>query len=566
MKDKAIAYLRQFLALWGALPRIKKMLLVLVASATLIGAVTLAMVSSTISYEYLFTDLSTEDAATIVAKLAELKVPHQVGANGTAILVPKERVHTVRLQLAGLGLPRGGGVGFELFDKSQFGATEFEQQVNFRRALEGELSRTINTIGAVRSARVHLVLPERSVFVLRQQAGSASVVLQLKPGQDFGRREVDAVVHLVASAVPGLSSQRVSVVSSDGATLRRPRESDADTAGVGDGLAESELELARTLESRVRELLERIVGAQRADVRVRLTLDPRVRERTEEHYDPKGTVLRSEHRTTEGAGAGRSESGVPGSRSNLWEDSESSEGDGETSPHEEDYYLEADSKTGTRETTTRNWDVDRVTEKTKTPAGGIERLSIAVLVDGVYEEVDGARQFRVRDQKELAQLAGLVKGAVGFDEARGDVLNVESARFADTEPSMEPDIPPPVRMLPPWFRWYYAILPAGVLVALGIAAAMRMMRGTKGKEAGFGSLALGGRDAVVEFGPALGQVPGLPEARRRTVDFGQLRSAAIELAERDPDTASAILREWLNASPAPHPNLAAAPAIGNGRG
>ncbi len=561
MKEKALTYLRQARTLWESLSRTKKILLVVVTSGVLIGAMALATLSSQESYEYLFTDLSQADAAGIVSKLNELKIPHKIEANGSAVLVPKERVHEIRLQLAGMGLPRGGGVGFEIFDKSQFGSTEFEQQVNFRRALEGELSRTIATIGTVRSARVHLVLPEKSVFVLHRQTGSASVVLQLEPGRDFGRREVKAVVHLVASAVPGLSAQNVSVVSSDGMTLHRPRAAGQDAAGVDDPLAEHELEMARALESRVRELLERVVGAQHADVRVRLTLDTRVRERTEEHFNPAATALRSEHRTTEGTGSVLGEAGVPGARSNLPDDADSEDPEAaEDFADEEDFYLEADKQKGTRQSITRNWEVDRVTEKTKTPAGGIKRLSVAVLVDGVYDEVDGKTEFRVRNEKELDQLAGLVKSAIGFDASRGDVVSVESARFVGMEPAGETEPPLPKPMLPSWFRWYYAAIPAGLLLALTTALTLRAIRrrrkaNTKRDDAP----AVEGPDAVVQL-DAAGERGELPEGARRRVDLDQLRNEAIELAERDPDTASVILREWLNSSKVPNPTLASAPS------
>lgn len=552
MKDKFLAYLRQARTLWGSLSRAKQILLLVITGSVLVGALTITAVQSHVSYSYLFTDLSQQDAAGIVAKLNELKIPHRIEANGSAILVPNEQVHEVRLQLAGMGLPRGGGIGFEIFDQSQFGATEFEQQVNFRRALEGELSRTIANIDSVRSARVHLVLPENSVFVVRRQTGSASVALTLEPGREFGKREVKAVVHLVAAAVPGLSPDRVSVVSSDGVTLHRPRAGEDGAEGVEDPLAERELEMAMALERRVQALLERVVGANRADVRVKLTLDPRVRERTEEHFNPKSTALRSEHRSTEGMTTARDESGTPGPESNL---PETSDAEGEEVPPEEDFYVEADEKSaGSRETITRNWEIDRVTEKTKTPAGGIHRLSVAVLVDGVYETKDGNEVFRTRSEDERTQLASLVKTAVGFDGERGDTVTVESARFVDRMPDEPVTAVPPSR-LPGWFRWYHGAIAGGVVLAVVVGAGMMLRR--RRALAPAEKLALKGPDAVVQLGAALGDTKALPEPR--VVDLDALRMQAVELAQRDPATASAIVREWLNAAQTPHPNMSAAP-------
>ena len=560
MKDKALAYLHQVKNLWGSLSRAKRVMLVLLTCAVLVGSSATAVLGSRISYQYLYTDLSQEDAAGIVAKLNELKIPHEIEAGGSAILVPREQVHEVRLQLASMGLPRGGGVGFEIFDQSQFGSTEFEQQVNFRRALEGELSRTISTIDAVRAARVHLVLPERSVFVMRKQEGSASVVLQLQPGRGFSRREVTAVVHLVASAVPGLSPNRVSVVNADGTTLHRPR-GDEDDSGMEEAFVERELEMARSLERRAQELLERVVGRGRADVRVRLALDARVRERTEEHFNPASTALRSEHRTVEGTSGTRNESGVPGPASNLPDGEGDSDADeeGEDFPSEEEFYLETEGRDSkaSRESWTRNWEIDRVLEKTSTPAGAIQRLSVAVLVDGTYEQVDGQPVFKPREEAELKQLESLVRGAVGFDEARGDVVSIESARFAVED--VEEPLPSDPLIPTSWLRWYYAAIPTALLLALGMGVGMLWTRRRRTSKSEPEPLLLKGSAAAEQLDTALGNVPGLPaHTQSGVMDLDDLRQRAVELADRDPDTASAIIREWLNAAPNTHPNLSAA--------
>ena len=187
---------------WASLSTARRVALLVIVGVVLSAVISLSYFTSQVRYAYLFTDLSSEDAAAIAGKLKELKVPFRVDASGTALQVPDERLHEVRLQLAGMGLPRGGGVGFELFDKSQFGSTEFEQRLNLRRALEGELARTISTIAAVQSARVHLVIPESSLFTARQEKASASVVLRLRSGRSFSRGEIASVVHLVTAAVP----------------------------------------------------------------------------------------------------------------------------------------------------------------------------------------------------------------------------------------------------------------------------------------------------------------------------------------------------------------------------
>jgi len=547
MKARALEYIGQARKLWASLSTVKRVAFIVLTSAALVAAVSVSLLSTHVSYTYLFTDLNQEDAAAIVAKLDELKIPHRV--TGTAIQVPEERVHEIRLQLAGAGLPRGGGVGFELFDKSNFGATEFEQQVNLRRALEGELARTISSIETVQSARVHLVMPERSVFALRNQAGSASVVLQLRPGRGFGHREVSAVVHLVSSAAPGLTPERVSVVSADGSVLHRPA-SDAKGAPTSRGLDEEDAERAASLEARVRELLERVVGPGHADVRVSLALEESARERTEERYDPKETAIRSEYELREGAGQDTPPAeGIPGARSNLPEGADPADYAEAGVDGAPDYAddVQDDNPSGFRRSLTRNYEVSRVTEKTTTPPGGIRRLSVAVLVDGVYETVDGVEKFRPRNAEELKQLSALVKGVVGFDTSRGDALQMESARFFVETP--EPEPVPATPLLPAWLRWYHGA-GAGALVGLLCVAALVALVRRARKKYSATALQLNGEPAnPILLGDGAKAVPGLPP--KDLGDPSRLREEAIELVLRDPDTASVILREWLNAGPTP---------------
>src|SRR5215471_87020 len=397
MKEKALSLLKQLRDMWAGMSTAKRLSLVVVMLAVVAGVLGISFLSSQKTYTYLFTELTPEDGAAIAAKLKELKVPYRVGPNGTSIEVPEERVHELRLEMAGAGLPRGGGVGFEIFDKSHLGATEFEQRINLRRALEGELARTIATIAAVQAARVHLVMPERSVFAIGKQEASASVVLRLRPGRPFGKGEVGSVVHLVASAVPGLSAERVSVVSAEGLILHRPVSDGAAGSINSDTEGDRERSLAAGLEEQAKALLERVVGAGHADVRIGLTLDSAQHDRTEEHYEPSKTALRSEQKTDERATPeGPTVAGVPGAPSNL--------PDGTAQQTQGPAGVGASARTSW----TRNWEVDRVTEHTTTPAGRVSRLSVAILVDGNYQGND----FVPRDKAELDRLAELIKSSV----------------------------------------------------------------------------------------------------------------------------------------------------------
>ncbi len=539
MPAKLRQILQQFTAFWAKLPTPKRLALIGVTVGVLAIGSVIAILGTRDHFALLYTDLATQDAAAIVQKLEAQQIPHRLDANGTSILVPEERVHALRLELASAGLPKGTGVGFEIFDRSQIGATEFEQQVNLRRALEGELARSIMTVDGVKSARVHLVMPEHRLFAVREESASASVVLKLSNPDAFGKREVAAIVHLVAAAVPGLSHDRVSVVSTEGLTLHRPV---SDTTQGGGEMADLREEQARTvasqLESDVRDQLERVVGPGNADVRVNVTLDAAARERTEEHYDQDKVALRSEHKVEE-LTAGASEAGVagvPGARSNLPDapaDSAQAKDDRNSAPP-------GPGNSVIRRSDTRNWEVDRVTEKTTTPAGGIGRLSVAVLLNGKYEQHGKTSVFVPRNADEVAALDRIVKSAVGFDATRGDVVELKSAEFArpttvDGEEAAKPLLP---------YRRYlpYAAAALAALFLLSIVV-LSWRRGKAKKKSATLALARAAQVQSLPAGmdataPALAAaVPG------EVIDY---RTRALELALKDPATAAVVIRKWLN--------------------
>lgn len=526
MKEKALAVWKHVRDTWAGLSTVRRVLLMLFGGTLLAATVALSWLATQVRYAHLFTDLSTDDAAAISTRLKELHVPFRVDPSGNALQVPEDRVHELRLQLAGLGLPRGGGVGFELFDKSQFGATEFEQRVNLRRALEGELARTISSIASVQSARVHLVMPEKTLFAVHHEQASASVVLRLRSSRPFTRAETAAVVHLVATAVPGLTPDRVSVVSADGLTLHRPHADTPSGAGVDEGLSERERDLEGTLEQRVTGLLERAVGPGRAEVRVDVQLDPAARERTEEHYEPTKTALRSEQKIDEHSGAeGASVAGVPGARSNLPDTESDAEPAGEGA-------------SAARTSWTRNWEVDRVTEKTNVPPGKVARLSVAVLLDGVYRDVGGRPTWHPREKQEIDRYAELVKGAVGFEASRGDVVQIDTVEFARLS-----DVPVGTEIgnahgRPRWM--YYAIGGGALLLLTGLTVLVRRRRPRTTRQA----RALNAAVAPIAIEGT--QPRALPRAMTRE-QAEVVRAEAIQLAGKDPATAAVILREWLNA-------------------
>lgn len=538
MSNKAADVAKQMSAVWSQLSLVKRVVIGLVTLGVLGAVLWISTAGSREPYAPLYAEIGTDDAAQVAQKLKELKVPFQVEGGGNTILVPESQVYTLRLELASSGLPRGGGVGFELFDQPKLGATEFEQQVNLRRALEGELTRSIATIDGVQAARVHLVLPEHRLFVSDQQSASASVVLKLRNGANFGKREVAATVHLVATAVPGLSRERISVVSTDGTTLHRPSDDGEDSGGLDDSRTERERETGQRLEDHVRGLVERVVGEGNADVRVSVSLDTSSRERTEEHFGPGEPILRSEFGTEEftGAQAPAGVAGVPGAVSNLPNPaaSGSAAATAPSAPPGGNLF---------RRSYTKNWEMDRVTEKTKLPSGTIKRLGVAVLINGKLVQKDVIAPSGAT----LGALGDVIKNAVGFDAARGDTFSIDAAPFA------KPKIDPPAPVAPPASKLLRYAPSAGAAVAallIGLIALGMLRGGRRRADASVAALTAGAVPGLLGAGAA----PQLPVSDERRLPAAgaehraQTRSRALEIAAQDPATTAVVLRGWLNAT------------------
>lgn len=538
---KPIDILKQLGAFWNGLSNAKRIALVFAVSVVAIAVALVTVLGSRVTYGYLYTKLDSKDAASIAQKLDELKIPYTLEAGGTAIRVPEEQVHSLRLDLARDGLPSGGVVGNELFDKARLGATEFEVEVNQRRALEGELVRSIMTVADVEAARVHLVIPKRRLFAAKTEGAQASVVLTLRNNAEFGRREVAAIVHLVAMAVPNLSPDRVTVVDSKGTTLHRPE------SGDGSGIAGAEARLAEMREQELRlaertqTLLEKVAGPGAVEVRVKLDFDSASREQTTEQYDPKSTALRSENKVEERtATEGATVAGVPGAQANL--------------PDVEPSVQPTEADLGgkfARRSHTRNWEIDRVVEKLSRPSGDLTRVSVGVLVDGRYELREGEQVYVPRSAEELEVLRNVVRGAVGFDAKRGDTIELQSIRFF-RDPV---EAPAPVAPEPKWLGY---VVPAAAALGglLMLAGAVLVWRSKRRKKiAAAEERAIQAELAAEEnrrlqeaearlLASSMGAAPGEDIASSPEL-AGRRREEAIQIATTDPATAAIVLREWL---------------------
>ncbi len=551
MPEKARAFLKQLIDFWASLPTPKRIALVSVMTVVLVGVMAISVLSSRETYGTLYGELATEDAAAIVEKLKTAQVPYRIEAGGTLIQVPEERIPGLRLELASGGLPHGGSVGFEIFDRSKIGATEFEQQVNLRRALEGELARSVMSIDGVKSARIHLVLPERRLFAAREESASASVVVKLQNSHSFGRKEVAAVVHLVAAAVPTLSKDRVSVVSTEGVTLHRP-SSDAQGGGdLADLNAEQARVMAGQLETEAQSQLERVLGPGNADVRVNLWLENAAREKTEELYEPTKTALRSEHKVEEGVSNGEAGvAGVPGAKTNLPD----AQGEGPVAAEKP----AAGGAGGAVRSQTRNWEVQKVVQKTTTPAGDIRRLSVAVLLNGRYSK-KGA--FAAIGPDEVKALEETVKRAVGFNPERGDTVTVQATQFArlDTD-----EVNGPVIFFTnkPWLP--YAVGAAALVLVLGTL--ILVFRTKKPLRTSANPALVDPLRVLAELGSGAERAAAAASLtaaeRQRLLEepevAGEIRAHALELASKDPATAAVVLKAWLSEQPAALPASSAA--------
>jgi flagellar M-ring protein FliF len=388
------------------------------------GAVSLLVnVASKPEFATLYAELSPEDSASIIDELATAQVPFKLTHAGTSIQVPLERVYDLRLELAANGLPASGPVGFEVFDDNGLGMTPFQQRVRFRRALEGELSRTISRLSPVNSARVHITLPEKAVFKRDQAKPRAAVVVSLAPGRTLSGAESNGIAHLISGAVDGLEANQITILDSSGRLLARPGGDDADlmaaeALGVQRGIE-------KELSDRAQALLDAALGGGKSVVTVTASINTQRFEETKDRVNPEEAAVLSEQRVEES----RSEpvasvGGIPGTPSNV-PGGPGAEEEATATPATENV---------TRETI--NFEISRSSSRTIVPMGQIQKLSVAVLVDGVYEvpEVVEAEEapspvYQPRSEEEIQQISEIVKRAVGFDTDRGDVIEVQNFAF-----------------------------------------------------------------------------------------------------------------------------------------
>jgi len=400
-------------------------------------------------YRVLFSNFSDRDGGAIVASLQQMNVPYKFADGGGAILVPASQVHDARLKLAAQGLPKGGSVGFELMENQKLGVSQFLEQVNFQRALEGELARSIQSLSAVQAARIHLALPKASVFVRDQQKPTASVLLNLHPGRTLDRQQVSAIVHLVASSVPDLPAKNVTVVDQSGNLLSET----SDKIGGANGLDPSQLkyvqELQQNIVKRIESIITPIVGPGNVRAEATADVDFSQSEQAAESYKPNQgsnpAAVRSQQSSESQNGSPSTASGVPGALSNqppapataplnAPAASAAASAPGASAPATASASMQRD--------TTVNYEVDKTIRYVQQPMGGVRRLSVAVVVNYKKEiGKDGKVSNKPLTDAEKTQITDLVREAMGFNKDRGDTLNVVNSPFAGAEKEIIPETP-----------------------------------------------------------------------------------------------------------------------------
>ncbi|GAC1479108.1 MAG: flagellar basal-body MS-ring/collar protein FliF [Acetobacteraceae bacterium] len=479
----------------------------------------------------LYSDLDLREAGQIVDQLDRAHILHQLDAGGTRVLVPVDQVARARLLLAKEGLPSGGSIGYEIFDRSDgLTANSFQQGISHSRALEGELSRTIRSIQGVRAARVHLVLPRREPFSRDRQEAQASVVLTMTGVARLDREGVQSILNLISAAVPGLRPQNIAMVDSRGNLLARAGQPTGAAAAAQTGeemKRATELRLSRAIE----EMLERSLGAGRVRAEAAVELDFDQIHETQERFDPDGQVVRSQQSST--GNSRNTEAATNVSVQNNLPNADAS----------------AQAPTGSQEQKqeeTTNYEISKTVRTLVHEQPQLHRISLAVMVDGVVTRgADGTPAWAERPPEELARIATLVRSAIGFNEARGDRVDVVTMRF--TAPEDLPD----AAAAPVWARLDKAdivrLTETGLLALAVLAGLIFVLRPMAVRLAMAPKPVIAGPEAAAQTGDAA-QIPADEEMIQMANVDGAMRVSSIRrvatLIERRPEESLALLRSW----------------------
>ena len=531
-----------------------KLLLVICGAAALSVIIALMFWAKEPDYRVLFSNISDEEGGAIVAQLSQLNVPYRIDTPGGVIMVPASQVHEVRMKLAQQGLPKGGGVGFELLDQEKFGVSQFTEQVNYQRALEGELARTIENLGPIQSARVHLATPKPSMFVREQKKPTASVTVNLLQGRTLDDSQVVAITHLISSAVTGLAAESVTIVDQRGNLLTQ--------SGLR-GLQTAHLKYTNEIESdyqqRIQRILAPLVGDENIRAQVTAQIDFTEQEQTQEQYqpnsDPEKMASRSRQASLAEQGNRRGASGVPGALSNTPPAPATAPITQPLNTPVDDKKEKTTGNNASRETAqpynnrsdeTTNFEVDRTLTHTKSSVGRIQRLSVAVVINHLPQGEEG--KAGPISEAELTRINALVKEAIGYNASRGDSVNILNSAFNGV---VEEPVPPfweqdrfyallmaiaryLVIAIIAWVMWRKLVQPAWVRHQETTLRRLEME-----KEA---------REEEIAAKKRAAEKSNRDRAQQR-VDTELNGQQLRELAEQEPRVIALVIRQWMSKEP-----------------
>ena len=415
--DNFLDFLRQFGERFNELSQGKKVAALSLIALALASLLVMSLWLKSPDYQLLYANLSSEDAGAIVDKLKSQKIPFELSNQGRTIRIASDRLHEVRLQLAGEGLPEGSDVGLEIFEETPLGMTEFVQKLNFQRALQGELTRTIKTLDAVAQVRIHLVIPKDNLFRKNKPKGKASVTLKIKAGKTLTETQVQGIVHLVSASVGGIEAQDVVVVDLKGNLLSGGQEPSAQ-AMMSSSNFKHKTRVERKLQLSIIKMLEDALGAGKVIAKVSAELDFEKVERTEEIYDPDSRVIRSENQISESSTGAVPPGGVPGVQALVPSGGSAGGGVGQAAKRNKSNAL-------------TNYEINKVVRRVSKPVGEISKISVAVMIDGSLE--GDPPVYQPRSEEDMAKYLQIVQSAVGFDQDRGDTIQVENIQFDRSE-------------------------------------------------------------------------------------------------------------------------------------
>ena len=525
----------------NSLPVFRQIALLIALAASIAIGIGVALWLQEEDFRSVFSGLSETDVMEVTDALQQVGIPFKLSGSGI-VMVPADQVHDARLKLAGQGLPNSGGKGFELLDKDQgFGTSQFMEQARYQRALEGELAQTVAKLRNVESARVHLAIPKQSAFVRNQKKPRASVFINLFSGRNLDEGQVAAIIHLVASSIPNLEPENVSVIDQKGRLLTTPE--DGGQLGLSSTQFSHRKRVEEHLTQRIEALLTPIIGLGAVTAQVTAELDFTVTEQTQESFNPDLPAVRSEQTREERLGGGSVASGVPGALSNEPPAGGTIEGRGAGGEE-----AVVDNSVKSNRHITRNYELDRTISHIRMPAGTMRRLSVAVVVDHkqVTDE-NGEVTRQPFSEEEMARITSLVKEAVGFDVRRGDSVSVLNEPF--TLPAEVGELPEPEIWEQPWV-WTAAKIAGSVIAVLLLYLMILrpLMRSLAEKGAAL-------PPPTPSFDPsqmtpeqlALMGAGGVPQlTQQKTSDYEANLGTVQGMVQQDPGRVAQVVKQWVS--------------------